>query len=160
ASSPGAAPEMSVCRDLVRPRADSQTNGRRTHGFQKPYKVRQLTAIGIVLADAGLYGVAIAPYLEPEGPEHLLTGLFYLQWMCLAVFGLSAMAIDPADPEVLGDGPDSMRTHPVLQAVAKVLHLRPDVEKEPNRPHCTRGCNCLVQMSSKHCWDCNKCVSR
>lgn len=137
-----------------------ETSDRRTHGFQKPYKRRQLSAIGIVLLDAVLYGVAIAPYLEPDGPEHLLTGLFYIQWICLAVFGLSSMAIDPADPEVLGDGPDNMRTNPVLQAVTKVLHLRPDVEKEPNRPHCTRGCNCLVQMNSKHCWDCNKCVAR
>lgn len=137
-----------------------ETNSRRTHGFKKPYRKRQLTAIAIVLVDAALYGAAIAPYLEHDGPEHLLTGLFYLQWICLAVFGLSTMAIDPADPEVLGDGPDNMRTHPVLQAVAKVLNLRPDVEKEPNRPHCTRGCNCMVQMNSKHCWDCNKCVSR
>lgn len=136
------------------------TNSRRTHGFQKPYKVRQLTAIGIVLVDAVLYAAAIAPFLEHDGPEHLLTGLFYLQWICLAVFGLSTMAIDPADPEVLGDGPDNMRTHPVLQAVGKVLYLHADVEKEPNRPRCTRGCDCLVQMNSKHCWDCNKCVAR
>lgn len=132
---------------------------RRRHGFHAPYELRQLTAIGVVLADGVLYGSAIAPGLEPDGPERLLTALFYLQWVGLAVFGLSAMAIDPADPEVLGDGSDNLKTNPILRVVATALRIDPDVEKEPDRPHCTRGCSKLVNVRSKHCWECSKCVS-
>ncbi|CAK0846051.1 unnamed protein product [Prorocentrum cordatum] len=132
---------------------------RRRHGFHAPYSLRQLIAGGVVLADGVLYGAAIAISLEPTVPERLLTVLFYLQWVALAVFGLSAMAIDTADPEVLDDGPDELRTNPVLRVVAMALLIDPGVEKERDRPHCTRGCSRLVNVRSRHCWECNKCVS-
>jgi hypothetical protein len=113
----------------------------------------------VVVADAILYAAAIAPYYE-TGAEHLLTPLFYIFWMALAVFGLLAMAIDPADPEVIGDDPDILKTSPSVQALFRLLGQSLEHDVDPDRPYCTRGCNCLVQPSSKHCWECNKCVAR
>jgi hypothetical protein len=111
--------------------------------LHSPFSYRQTTAIVIFLLDGVLFGLLITPRLVDLSVAVCvsLTATFYIAWLGGTALGLATMAVDPLDPMV---------TCTSAAVVVEVQDLGPHLECSECGP---------VQLDSKHCWSCNKCVS-
>jgi palmitoyltransferase len=107
----------------------------RKNGCERPWTTRQIFAVFVVLLDAVLYFALIFPVLE-DLLKWTLTSIFVVCWIVLASVWNLLVVTDPRDPGV-GGGSKSAA--------------------DASLPECGI-CQCRVQLSAKHCWECNKCV--
>lgn len=110
-----------------------EANARR-NGLEPPLAKRQRAAIFVWFLSAAAFGLVLLPLLDGAALG-LLAVIFWLCWFCVGAFALACMYIDPGDPGIYG--------------------------------HCDYGgprlecgvCLATVRPNSRHCWECNKCVS-
>lgn len=102
-----------------------------------PFEHRQIFAMVVVLVDALIFAVILAPLLEDGVERWTLTGAFIIVWLAMAATWVYLEVSDPKDPSVGAVVP---------------------VEGTGQEPWCSI-CQAFVRHDSKHCWECNKCVS-
>lgn len=113
---------------------------RRYNGWTRPISFRQAVTITVCFGDALAFSVYLSPLL-PEGSVQLvLTIVFCAAFLVAVGAGARAMAIDPMDPLV-------MKTEKCIA-----------FEEKPEMLYCST-CRSHVDEDSKHCWDCDKCVT-
>jgi hypothetical protein len=104
-----------------------------------PPSARQAFTIAVVFVDSIVFAVVVIPWLD--NPAQWVFAVFsVISFSATSVFGVRAMATDPIDPRV-----------------EKSKHCSGPYEYEENVLEC-RHCKSLVELDSKHCWECNKCV--
>lgn len=113
---------------------------RRTTGLQWPVSERQVFTMLVVLVDSVVFCALLAPWL-PGPASWVFVSLFVGAFLGTASFGLRTMAVDPVDPRVPRSRAGCQDAH---ESISDVLECR--------------FCSSLVEIDSKHCWECNKCV--
>mmetsp|Transcript_89581 Transcript_89581/g.187136 ORF Transcript_89581/g.187136 Transcript_89581/m.187136 type:complete len:379 (-) Transcript_89581:207-1343(-) len=114
---------------------------RRYNAWSWPPSCRQITTITVCLIDAILFTLFLAPWLG-----ELRWGFLLLFWVCTGITfiaGIWAMTTDPIDPMV---------------AATEAGSSDDSTDSEEETLHC-RYCDSPVQLDSKHCWECHKCVA-
>lgn len=116
---------------------------KRSNGLHSPFSYRQATAISIFLLDGILFGLLISPRLADLSVRLCvyLTSAFYAAWLGGASLGMATMASDPLDP---------LPASTSSAGAAEAQDIGPHLECSECGP---------VQLDSKHCWQCNKCVA-
>lgn len=116
---------------------------RRINAWGCPPSLRQITTITVCLGDAVVFGAFMTPLLQDQARWNLLTA-FVLAFIATGSTGIWVMSVDPIDPMVIqaeeGGSDESMES-----ADEEILRCR--------------YCDADVQLDSKHCWECNKCVA-
>jgi hypothetical protein len=116
---------------------------KRSNGLHSPFSYRQATSISIFLLNGAIFGLLLSPRLAALSVTlcAALTATFYVAWLGGATLGLATMASDPIDPMV---------SSTCSAGAAEAQDLGPHLDCAECGP---------VQLDSKHCWQCNKCVA-
>lgn len=112
------------------PSDEDSDSERRINGFQKPWSWQQQVAVGMIILDGVFYTAAVVPHARRS-----INDWFYLAFLAVCLGGFQLMHKDPSHNE-------------------KKLS---DKEREEMDSYC-RYCEGPTAASSKHCFDCNKCV--
>lgn len=109
------------------------------NGVTWPPSARQAFTVVAVIADSVLFAAIPLPWLE-GATQGVIAFLFVGLFVATATFGIWTMASDPIDPRVVESAPRG-GCHEYEEDVLKCQY-----------------CDSLVELDSKHCWECNKCV--
>lgn len=110
----------------------------RKNGWQWPWSPRQGVAIAVWAVSGLLYSAVLLPLLENVWLG-ILTAGFWLAWLVTGVLGGFVMQIDPGDPFLAMTATEARKSNSELL-------------------WCDR-CTSYVQVGTRHCWDCRKCVA-
>ena len=98
-----------------------------------------MVTITVCLGNAVAYALFLYPLIESEVLAQCFTIIFVAFFALTVLSGICTMTIDPVDPLVVQAEEGDNEVH------EDVLYCR--------------YCRASVQLDSKHCWDCNKCVA-
>ena len=97
-----------------------------------------MVTISICIGNAVAFGMFLFPLLYE--PFRLIFGIIFgVSFTLTALFGIVTMTVDPMD--------------------INVWRCEEGLAPEPDAMAYCKNCRVNVQLDSKHCWDCNKCVS-
>lgn len=125
--------------DCARKASDAQDH-RRT-GLEWPPSDRQAFTICVVLVDTVLFIVFLSSWMQSSSMQMVFRVVVAVLFVCTAVSGIRAMAVDPIDLRV-----------------EKAKHMEELQDDLSDVLYCCH-CKALVELDSKHCWECNKCVA-
>mmetsp|Transcript_43023 Transcript_43023/g.93684 ORF Transcript_43023/g.93684 Transcript_43023/m.93684 type:complete len:414 (-) Transcript_43023:295-1536(-) len=108
---------------------------RRNSGLQSPHCRKQTAAVVVLLLTGPIFAAVVLPALRDFFLVACLTPAFVVAWCSLLASSVYVMSVDPADPGV-GSGGKSGIVDPFCGV-----------------------CRIYVELKTRHCWDCNKCVS-
>ncbi|CAE8734795.1 unnamed protein product, partial [Polarella glacialis] len=111
---------------------------RRYNAWDCPPSLRLVTTIVICVGDAVAFGAFLAPLLNAAVSWPLLAA-FSASFLVMFVAGAWTMSVDPIDP--------------------LVVEADRAAEMDGAEMLFCRYCDSNVQLESKHCWECNKCVA-
>ncbi|CAE7576091.1 ZDHHC11 [Symbiodinium natans] len=111
---------------------------RRRNAWDCPPSKRQVVTIGICIGNAVAFVMFLFPLLY-EPYRLLFSIIFGFSFVLTAVFGIFTMTVDPMD--------------------LNVSRAEEGLQPEHDAMAYCKNCRVNVQLDSKHCWDCNKCVS-
>lgn len=117
---------------------------RRFNGWSWPPTKRQVVTVFVVLGDAVLFGTVLVPLVPPGDTRWALILAFAAAFGLTVLAGVLTMTTDPMDPMVAA-----------AEAGADEDEL---FDSDEDVLYC-RYCETHVQLDSKHCWECNKCVA-
>ena len=108
-----------------------------------PLSFRQVVTVTVCVGNAAAYAFFLHPLLNEDtkiaASFDCFTVLFVVSFLVTVFCGICTMTIDPVDPLV-------------VQAEEGDHEVHEDILW-------CRYCRASVQLDSKHCWDCNKCVA-
>ncbi|CAE7437032.1 ZDHHC11 [Symbiodinium sp. CCMP2592] len=111
---------------------------RRRNAWDCPPSKRQVVTISICIGNAVAFGMFLFPLLYE--PFRLIFGIIFgVSFTFTAFFGIVTMTVDPMD--------------------INVWRCEEGLAPEHDAMAYCKNCRVNVQLDSKHCWDCNKCVS-
>jgi len=120
----------------------SDTDVTRVNGWDCPPTKRQVTAITLVFVNAGLCGSLVVPILSDDNLATLMVSVpFTIFFIVLTICAGTVMTINPVDRVVGGEESES---EDELGTKTQFLYCG--------------YCRSNVNLDSKHCWECGKCV--
>lgn len=115
---------------------------RRYTAWSYPPSCRQCTTISVCIFDAIVFVLILVPMLD-TGLRWIALFVFFGTLVVTFVGGVWTMSSDPIDPMV---------------AAAEAGSADDAFDSDEDVLYC-RYCDTHVQLDSKHCWECNKCVA-
>ncbi|OMJ87487.1 hypothetical protein SteCoe_10822 [Stentor coeruleus] len=112
------------------------------NGFQRPFHKLQIVSWVYMLFMIGIYGFLVLP-LFPYQIKVIVSMFFTCNLIMIIVLGFICTLIDPTDPAVK----EAKR--------AEILSKSMDLKKYPK---ICKVCKFHVNMDTKHCRDCDRCV--
>ena len=113
----------------------------RRHGFQRPFDTLQYVALVAYIVFSVSFAALHLPMVPPTVPR-LVVGAVFCLWICCCISSYIYAAIVPCHDK----------------AIENMLEMRYVCDPPQEKRGCSRCC-ALVDLDSKHCWICNKCVA-
>lgn len=121
----------------------AQPDARRINSWSLPYSCRFLFAVSVYFGNIAAFVLFLRPLLAEPLKSHLSAGFAGLSFLVFSM-GFLTTWIDPVDA--------------LVTAGKREEEAAPAPGADLKRVKYCRYCEVDVQVHSKHCWECNKCV--